>query len=175
VAKNQQIIVGLLASHNTQTFNSGKPALDFWLARYSIQAELSKSARTYVVCNNNDVVAFFSLTLGEVVSQAGRIAKGVSRHPIPIIKIARLAVDTKFQNRGLGAQLLRDALEKCLIISKIAGPRAVIVDPLDESSDQFYEKFGFELLNVKTENQIGPRFLLIKDIEKAFTSNGSTS
>ena len=164
---DEALIFPLLRTHNPQNFSSGKPALDTWLHNFAFQAEQSKSARTYVSCIGDEIIGYYSLVVSEMPRvEASRLSKGLSRHPVPTIKLARLAVDQRQQGRGLGAALLIDALERAVYVSIIAGARAVVVEPIDIEADGFYSKFGFEQLNVKTDSRLGYRFLLIKDIEK---------
>lgn len=173
MATRQSLVFSLLRTHETQDFNSGSQPLDTWLHQYAYQAEQSKSARTYVLCLGSHVIAYYSLVVSEVQNAgASRLTKGLSRHPVPTIKLARLAVDARYQGRGIGVFLLTDALERALHVSQIVGARAVIVDPIDEAADRFYEKFGFESLKEKTGSHEGCRFLLIKDLEKLLLPAG---
>ena len=73
-----------------------------------------------------------------------RVTKGLARHPVPVMLLARLAVDRRFQGRSLGGELLRDALIRILAAADIAGLRAVIVDAKDEPARRFYQRYGFE-------------------------------
>jgi len=182
VANTEQLVFPLLRTHDTENFNSGRPSLDIWIRDRAFQAERSKSARTYVMCLGDRVIAYYSLAAAErVTNQLSRLTKGMPRHPIPLIMLARLAVDKEFQGRGYGSLLLSDALARSLAVSKMIGARAVIVEPIDDAADKFYARFGFEKWPAgakgkeKTENQIDPRFILIKDIEKYFTSSGYSS
>jgi predicted N-acetyltransferase YhbS len=72
------------------------------------------------------------------------VTKGLARHPVPVILLARVAVDKRFSGKGLGTELLRDALLRTLEAANIAGLRAVIVDAKSEAAKRFYKKFGFE-------------------------------
>ena len=71
--------------------------------------------------------------------------KGLARHPIPVLLLARLAVDARFRGEGLGTQLVRDAALLTAKLSKLVGIRALIVDAKDERARQFYERLNFEL------------------------------
>jgi GNAT superfamily N-acetyltransferase len=173
LVRNESIVFPLLRTHETEEFDCGKPALDAWLHHHAFQAERSKSARTYVVCIESNVIAYYSLVVGEIPnSSISRLTKGLSRHPVPIIKLARLAIDNRHKGRGLGRLLLIDALQRSLQVSKIVGARAVLVDPLDREAHTFYERFGFEMLNQKTGSPMGSRFILVKDLEKLLLPAG---
>ncbi len=70
--------------------------------------------------------------------------KGLARHPIPVLLLARLAVDARFRGQGLGTQLLRDAAMLTAKLSKLVGIRALIVEAKDERTGRFYERLNFE-------------------------------
>lgn len=108
------------------------------------------------------VVDYYSLTVGEVAYSDApeRLKKGLARHPVPIMLLARLAVSLLFQNRGLGAGLLKNAMLRTLQAADIAGIRAFVVHAKDQNARQFYEHFGF------TPSPTDPLhlYLLIKEI-----------
>jgi GNAT superfamily N-acetyltransferase len=156
----------LTAELDTSDFCSGKSALDDWLKKYALQAASSGTARTFVVVNRKQqIVAYYSLSMGQIAQQEGtdRIRKGTGRHPIPVIVLARLAVDKDLQGRGLGKAMLRDAVMRCANISGEVAFRAIITHPLDDEARKFYEKFGFEPSPI-APNQL---MILMKDICKA--------
>ena len=73
-----------------------------------------------------------------------RLKKGIPRHPVPVIILARLAVDTSWHGKGLGAALVADAMRRVLQASDIAGVRAMLVHAKDEAARNFYQHLGFE-------------------------------
>lgn len=91
-----------------------------------------------------------------------RVKKGLARHPIPVMILARLAVDLRYQGMNLGRGLLKDAIYRTLQASEYAGIRAIFVYAKDNKARKFYEKFGFE------PSPIDPLklMLLIKDAKK---------
>ena len=93
-----------------------------------------------------------------------RIKKGLGKYPIPVILIARLAVDVSMQGKGLGKGLLKDALLRILTITKNLGVRAVLVHAKDEKAKNFYSQFGFESSPIDEYHL----YLLIKDIQTNF-------
>jgi GNAT superfamily N-acetyltransferase len=129
-------------------FDSGVPSLDAWLLRYARIAAAAGSARTYVTTTGDRVAGYYALSVGEVArgSAEGRLARGLGSHPIPVMLLARLAVDRRDHGRGLGAGLLRDAIARTLAVSEQAGVRALVVSATDASAAAFYEHFGFEPL-----------------------------
>lgn len=135
----------LSASCDLAGFDSGNASLDDWLKRFALINQKADSARTYVVEREGRVVGYYALTTGGVdqANAPPRIVKGLARHPIGVILLARLAVDRTEQGRGLGKALLKDALVRIAAAVDIIGARAVLVRASDENARRFYERFGF--------------------------------
>jgi GNAT superfamily N-acetyltransferase len=127
-------------------FDSGEDELDQYLKKHALQNQAGEGARTYVSLIESEVAGFYTLAYGSVEFEKapGRVTKGLARHPVPVILLARVAVDKRFSGKGLGTELLRDALLRTLEAANIAGLRAVIVDAKSEAAKRFYKKFGFE-------------------------------
>ena len=89
-----------------------------------------------------------------------RLGKGLARHPIPLMLLARLAVATSWQGKGLGSGLLKDAMLRTLQAADIAGIRAMAVHAKDDEARAFYERFGF----VPAPTDLYHLFVLIKDV-----------
>ena len=132
--------------------------------RFALANQRNESARTYAVHRNGAVVGYYSISAGSVSIEdsPARIAKGLARHPIPVILLARLAIDKGEQGTGLGKALLKDALTR-IARADIVGARAVLVHAIDEPARKFYEHFDFEPSPVH-ELQL---MLLMKDLRKA--------
>ena len=97
-----------------------------------------------MVCEGDSVVAFYSLAASSV--ERSRVSSRVGRNmpdPIPAILLGQLAVDTHYQGRGLGSDLVVDAGKRALAAADLIGARAVIVQALDDRARAFYEQFGF--------------------------------
>ena len=154
----------LEAHHPLEGFDCGKPALTDWLLRHARQAQGSGSARTFVVCDDQRVAGYFSLTVGQVDTSEvpERVRRGMGQYPIPVVLLARLAVDTDYQGKGVGVGMLKNAIQRTLLISEQAGIRALLTHPIDEQADAFYRKFAFETAP-EQENQL---LLLLKDAQK---------
>jgi GNAT superfamily N-acetyltransferase len=153
-------------SHDVSRFYWGAhQSLNDWLKRFALANQKNESARTYVVHRNRAVVGYYSISAGSVSIEESpaRIAKGLARHPIPVILLARLAVDKGEQGTGLGKALLKDALSRISQAADIVGARAVLVHAVDEQARKFYEHFDFEPSPVH-ELQL---MLLMKDLRKA--------
>lgn len=154
----------LHARHRLEEFDCGKPALTDWLLRHAHQAQGSGSARTFVLCDGERVAGYFSLTVGQIDTLAApeRIRRGMGQYPIPLVILARLAVDLDYQGRGLGISLLQNAIRRTLAIAEQAGIRALLTHPIDTSANAFYRRFGFEP-TPQSERQL---ILLLKDARR---------
>lgn len=144
--------------HDTAWFQSGNEALDRWLERYAGQSERRDAARTFVITEADAVIGYYALLAGELDhgEATEQTRRGMSRHyPIPVAILARLAVDQRHQNRGLGATLLKDALRRISLASAQIAVRTVVVHATDERAALFYEHFGFRALSAT------PRTLMI--------------
>ena len=153
-------------SHDVSRFDCGRhESLNDWLKRFALTNERNESARTYVVHRNGLVVGYYSISAGSVsVEEAPtRISKGLARHPIPVILLARLAVDKDERRTGLGKAVLKDALRRIAQAADIVGARAVLVHAIDEQARKFYEHFDFEPSPVHDLQLM----LLMKDLRKA--------
>lgn len=151
----------LEARHRIESFDCGKPALNEWLLRHARQAQGSGSAKTVVVADDDRVVGYFSLTVGQVdtLEAPERIRKGMGQYPIPVVILARLAVSIQDQGKGIGFGMLQDAIRRTLLIAEQAGIRAMLTHPIDEEASNFYTRFGF-IASPLSEQQL---LLLLKD------------
>ncbi len=134
----------LTPAHELQDFDSGSPRLDDWLRRRASRNEADGASRTYVACQGTRVAAFYCLANGAVLhgGAPGRVRRNMP-DPIPVMVLGRLAVDRRFQRRGLGSALLRDAILRTLQAAEIAGIRAIVAHAKDDTAKTFYERSGF--------------------------------
>lgn len=134
----------LTLAHNTASFSCGEPVLDDWLRERAIKNEASGASRTYVVCAESDVVGYYSLAVGSIEHQfvPGNIRRNMP-HPIPVMILARLAVDRQCAGRNIGTGMVRDALLRTLQAADIAGIRALLVHALNDKAAAFYRERGF--------------------------------
>ena len=134
----------LSPEHDVSQFCCGEPTLDDWLRRRALQNEESGASRTYVSCMGNRVVGYYALAVGAVAHvEAPRRIRRNMPDPIPVMVIARLAVDTTAQGQAFGPALLRDAVLRTVQAAEIAGIRAILVHAISERAKRFYEKWGF--------------------------------
>ncbi len=136
----------LSCDHDVSQFDCGKHAsLTDWLKRFARMNQASGDTRTYVVHRNHRVVGYYSLAPGSVSRKEATARAGKSApEPIPIVLLARLAVDRGEQGQGLGSALLKDALQRACAGAEIIGGRAVLVHAIDADAATFYRKYGFE-------------------------------
>jgi GNAT superfamily N-acetyltransferase len=129
----------LTKDHDRSSFDCGVPALNDYLKQYALQNQKKHAARTYVATRGNRIVAYYSLAYGSVsLEEAPQTVKSrLPRHAIPVILLARLAVDSTEQGSGLGAALLKDALLRTIQAAEIAGLRAMLVHAKDDSPRTF--------------------------------------
>jgi len=134
-------------SQDRASFDCGVEPLNDYLKKYALQNQKKDAARTYVYTNDeNVIIGYYTLVFGSVsVEEASaEISSGLGRYPVPIILLARLAIDNGQKGKGLGRALLRDALLRALSASEIAGLRAFLVHAKDEPAKRFYKRFGFK-------------------------------
>lgn len=152
----------LQRDHPVDGFDCGKEPLNRFLIRLALQAQLSGNSQTYLSSHGDEVTGYYTLVFGAVVFDDApeRLRKGMSRHPIPLMILARLAVSTAWAGKGIGSGLLKDAMIRTLAAADIAGLRALAVHAKDAEARSFYEHFDF------TQSPSDPMhlFLLLKDI-----------
>ncbi|OYT92416.1 MAG: GNAT family N-acetyltransferase [Burkholderiales bacterium PBB3] len=169
-ARSYDPVRKLDASDRVAGFNCGQPELDQYLQRFALGNQKANSANTYVACCAGDVVGFYSLAVGSVVPSAAtsRVIKGLPQHPVPVMLLARLAVDHTHQGAGLGRALLKDALIRTARAADIAGIRALLAHSKDEEVRNWYLQWEFE----PSATDPLHLYLLMKDL-KAMVSNAA--
>lgn len=138
----------LAGHHVLEGFDCGREPLNTWLCRHARQAGSAGSARTYVVVDSAQrrVVGYHALTVAglEHADAPERVVKGMPRYPVPVVLLARLAVDRSVSGRGVGAWLLRDAMLRALGAAEAVGVRAMVVHAQDDAARGFCLKHGLE-------------------------------
>ncbi len=129
-------------------FRCGVASLDTWLVEHAAGADAAGSARSYVVIDveQDRVVGYYALTVASLEREeaTGRASRGMPRHPIPSMLLARLAVDESAQGEGVGEMLLADAMQRTLLVAEETGIRLLLVHAVDEEARSFYLHYGFE-------------------------------
>lgn len=152
----------LTSAHDTSQFDCGEDELSRWLTDHALASQLSDGVRVWVVHRAGHVVGYYALTSAAVIKAEAppRTGRGLGNYPIPVILLARLAVDRSEQGAGLGKALFKDALRKAAAAAEIVGSRALLIHAIDERARAFYQQFDVE------ESPTDPLhlFLLMKDI-----------
>ncbi|MQM29314.1 MAG: GNAT family N-acetyltransferase [Candidatus Accumulibacter phosphatis] len=137
----------LSAAHRLDDFACGEAVLDEWLKRRAMANQLSGASRTFVVADQEHrVYGYYAMAAGAVSHQMA--TSSVRRNmpdPVPVMVLARLAVDHRAQGIKLGASLLQDAVKRAVIVSQNAGVRALLVHALHDQARAFYEHYGFQV------------------------------
>jgi GNAT superfamily N-acetyltransferase len=135
----------LSPDHQVHSFACGESVLDEWIKRRALGNPTSGASRTFVV-TTREVMAYYALAAGAVAHQdATRSIRQNMPDPVPVMVLARLAVDARAQGMKLGAALLQDALQRCVLVSQNTGVRAMLVHALNDRARQFYEHYGFKV------------------------------
>jgi GNAT superfamily N-acetyltransferase len=137
--------VRLKPVHDLNRFESSESILNDWLRKHALKASDGDTAKTYVATRGpRRVVAFYSLAAGavELVDASGALRRNAP-DPVPVIVLARIAVDRDEAGQGLGSALIADALKKSLRAANTIGAKAVLVHALNHRLIGFYEKHGF--------------------------------
>ncbi|MBX3098757.1 MAG: GNAT family N-acetyltransferase [Salinibacterium sp.] len=149
-------------------FGCGQPDLDEWIGRYALTSQQSGMSTVFVSTSASRIAGYYALATGGIdYAQApARVAKGVPRHPVPVILLTRLAVDSRHQGEGLGRMLVGDALLRVDRAAAEIGVRALLVHAKDEHARNYYLRLA--------EFEPSPTdplhlFLLMKDLRKSIT------
>ncbi len=131
-------------THDVLSFHSGEASLDDWLRKRALANQEQGASRTYVIAEGSRVIGYYALAAGAIISSetAGRVRRNMP-DPIPVMVLGRLAIDKNWQGKGIGSDLLRDAVVRTLQAAEIVGIRALLVHALHQKAGQFYEKAGF--------------------------------
>ena len=155
----------LTKEHRVEGFDCGNEALNSFLVRHALQSQQASVAQTYLGIADDVVIGFYSLVVSAVLYEDApeRLKKGVARHPVPLMLLARLGVHTSWHGKGVAKGLLRDAMQRTMQAADIAGIRALAAHAKDEAARQFYEHFDF----IASPTDPMHVFLLMKDLRAA--------
>ena len=135
----------IAAEHRLDDFACGEPTLDEWLRRRALLNQTTGASRTFVVTDTSaQVLAYYALAAGAVSHQEspGSIRRSMP-DPVPVMVLARLAVDQRLQGQQVGGALLKDALQRALTVAQNIGVRALLVHALNDRAREFYTHYGF--------------------------------
>ncbi len=138
-------LVALITEHRRDDFDCGNEALNEFLRRYARQQQDRGFSRTYVALGEDGLTvrAFVSVAVGQVGAASFPAELKLPRYPVPVFRVGRLAVDRRVQGAGLGAVLMRFALNLALDLAGRVGIHAVVVDAKDETARAYYRRLGF--------------------------------
>ncbi len=158
----------LARHHNVDDFDCGEEALNRFLTRFALAKQQANASQTYIGFADNDAIGFYTLVVGEVSYDDApeRLRKGLARHPVPLMLLARLAVSLTYQGKGIGAGLLKDAMLRTTQAADIAGIRALTAHAKNDTARTFYEHFGF----IPSQTDSLHLFVLVKDIRQILGS-----
>jgi GNAT superfamily N-acetyltransferase len=151
--------------HAVDDFDCGEDDLNRFLSRHAFNNLRANSSTTYLAMMDDVVDGYYTIVVGQVHLEDApeRMSKGLAQHPVPLVVLARLAVDRRWQGKGIGSGLLKDAMLRALNVSEIAGVRALAVHARDEDVAAWYERFGF----IPSPTDRLHLYLLMKDIRAA--------
>lgn len=131
--------------HVLANFDCGTPALNAWLQRRAAANQASGASRTFVACEGGRVVGYYALASSAVaqVAAPGRFRRNMP-DPIPVVVLARLAVDVRAQGLGLGRALFQDAVWRIVQAADAIGIRGMIVHAVSEEAKAFYLGLGLD-------------------------------
>jgi GNAT superfamily N-acetyltransferase len=139
------VIQLLGAEHCRDGFDCGDLALNEFLLRQAGQQQRRGFGKTYVVLVDDGVsiIGFVTVSAGQVATSSLSAKAKLPRYPAPILRIGRLAVDSRYQGKGIGQDLLAFALRLAVEFSQRVGLYAVVVDAKHDQAKAFYVKLGF--------------------------------
>lgn len=152
--------------HAVEQFDCGEESLNRFLIQFAYHSQQANASKTYVGLAANDIIGFYTLVVGEVSYDDApeRLKKGLAHHPVPLVLLARLAV-SRTQGKGVGAGLLKDAIQRTLQAADIVGIRAMTTHAKNDSVRSFYEHFGF----IQSPTDTLHLFVLTKDLRRMTT------
>lgn len=154
----------LARHHPVEDFDCGEEALNRFLARFAFPNQQANASQTYVGLAERRLIGFYTLVVSEVAYDEApeRLKKGLARHPVPLMLLARLAVSQTWQGQGAGAGLLKDAMRRTVQAAAIGGIRALAAHAKDETARAFYDHLGF----IPSPTDPLHLFVLTKDLQQ---------
>lgn len=146
----------LAAHHDIDGFSCGVVSLDDWLRRRARGNQASGASRTFVVCEGKRVIAYYALASSSVAAVAvtTRFRRNMP-DPVPVVVLARLAIDQEYHGKGMGRALVKDASLRVIGASELMGIRGLIVHAISEDAKAFYASLGF------SESPTNPMTLMV--------------
>jgi predicted N-acetyltransferase YhbS len=132
-------------TYDVTSFDCGDATLNDWLQRRAIKNESKGASRTFVVCEDNSVIGYYALAVGAITREdtSGKVRRNMP-DPVPVMVLGRLAVDANWQGKRIGIGMLKDAIQRTIIVAEQAGIRALLVHALSDKARSFYQHWGFQ-------------------------------
>lgn len=166
-------VESISSEHLTDEFDCGSAEQTQWLRKHALQAHRGNSVRVRVVTREGDrrVVGYYALAAGSVsrADAPARVVKGMPRHPVPVVLLARLGVDLQEQGRGLGSALVKDTLFRVAAAAEEIGARALLIHCEDDRAKAFYQHIGPFSESPTDELHL---FLLMSDLRRTILGPG---
>jgi GNAT superfamily N-acetyltransferase len=155
----------LQRTHAVESFDCGKEPLNRFLIRYALLNQQAGASQTYLALSEDKPIGYYTLVVGQVeyADAPERLTKGLARHPVPIMLLARLAIAREWQGKGQGSGLWKDAMLRTLQAAEIAGIRAFAVHARDDQARGFYQRFDL----IPSPADPYHLFILLKDVRSA--------
>ena len=135
----------LAAHHTIDAFDSGVSSLDNWLKRRATQNQASGASRTFAVCDDHTVVAYYALASSAIAPAATpALFRRNMPDPIPVVVLARLAISRSHQGKGLGRASFQDAAWRVVNAAETIGIRGLLIHAISEEAKAFYLRLGLE-------------------------------
>lgn len=129
----------LAKGDDRSSFSSGAAELDDWFARFAWENLRAGNAVTYVVEHEQQILGYYAIAAAGVSTEHVPASFGTRRPTdIPCVLLARLAVASSVQGRGLGVALFRDAIERSVLVSESIGAACLLVHARDDAARDFY-------------------------------------
>lgn len=159
----------LLATDEVDGFDCGQTELNNWLTDFALLSQRSGMSTVFVSAPDGRVAGYYAIAAAGVspASAPERVTKGVPRHPVPMILLARLAVDVRAQGSGLGRALVADAMRRVAAVADQVGVRALLVHAKDQAAREFYLSLASFEQSPTDELHL---FLLLKDLRRAIAA-----
>lgn len=156
--------------HNRANFDCGEEALNLYLNHFARQDMRRELARTFIIRQEEDykILGYYTLCSGaiNVNELPNSMLKKLPKRPVPVARLARLAVDRKQQSKGYGELLLIDALYRVSLAGENMGIYGMVIDAKHEKAKQFYQHYGFQSLSLNPLLLFAP----LKDLRNIFVS-----
>lgn len=163
-------VVPLDKTHDVKSFECDAPALNHWLQTIARQHQEKSLSKTFVLVEDSSpetIIGFYALAIRGMTEKEVLPPDLAKKLPsrVPGYTIARLAISSNAAGKGLGGELLVDAMHRVKQVSQQAGGPFLFVDAKDEEAAGFYRHFGFVPLPDDPLTLVIPMSMIDDDLE----------